>query len=201
MNAGVYATPPAAVSCVGQSFLLIPGDLNHGYVIETRARLPANVPIVNYGIGGMSWNELLAIEPGRSFAAGKASANTSLVMIGGTRNIVLGQTGAQFYAANKAMADGARAAGYDYVIGTTTPAYAGISGTEETNRLAGNALLIANGDAAFSYVVDIGGDALIQADILAGDGIHWTGGVNGSQRGALLIWQQAIQPILTSLGL
>ena len=58
------------------------------------------------------------------------------------------------YADEKAYADNARAAGFDYVIGTTTTPAKGFSADQELSRLAANALVVGNADGEFNYTIN-----------------------------------------------
>jgi hypothetical protein len=89
--------------------------------------------------GGLAWLQLDE-QPGR-FAAAEAGAITIQCQVGGTTDYAFNATGEATYAIMSTIADEAHAAGFDYVIGTTTTPSVSIAGVGETRRLVGNGLM------------------------------------------------------------
>lgn len=117
-------------------------------------------------IGGYAWNQLYAGAPSGSFPFTercapycKIAPYVVYIQLGGTTSYALGVSGASVYASEGDCAAAARAAGADYVIGTTTTPSTQITGGNETKRLAGNALVLADASGYFDAVVDLAGHA------------------------------------------
>lgn len=68
--------------------------------------------------GGVSW--LQFEEQAGQFQASQAGLTTMFLMVGGTTDYALGRSGANTVASAELIADNARSAGFDFVIGTTT---------------------------------------------------------------------------------
>lgn len=112
--------------------------------------------------GGWAWSQLLNGNPtGQLPFAQRVAPYCKLaeyvvyVQVGGINGYALGQSGATVYGNEKDAAVAAKAAGADYVIGTTTLPATSVTGGNETKRTDGNTLVLANGDSAFDAVVDL----------------------------------------------
>jgi hypothetical protein len=169
---GGFRIPEVCITFAGQS-------LNGGPVIGLANSYP-NVLIASLRaqgiratrfdtwVGGIAWGQL-DDQPGR-FAAAEAGLVTIQCQVGGTTDYayLTGAEGATVYANMSTIADEAHAAGFDYVIGTTTTPSVSILGGNDTKRLAGNALmtdtdaLVANG-GSFDAVVDFCSDPDLDA--------------------------------------
>lgn len=178
-------TSPYFVVFDGQS-LNLPDNGN--YPAKVMANYPG-VAWVNVAIGGASWTELYN---GTGDAVGQPASTRTyvwgdrnfaipiLVMCGGTADYNLfgdNDTAAQCYADQCQYADDARTAGFTYVTSSTTTPASYITGTQETRRLAGNVLLIADASNKFDGVaqhaehVDLDDSSVTT---YYADGVHWT---------------------------
>lgn len=131
-------------------------------------------------VGGIAWVQLDE-QPGR-FAAANAGAVTIQVQCGGTTDYAAGASGLSCFTAMSLIATEGRAAGFDYIIGTTTTPSSTIAGADETQRLDGNSrlmassALVANG-GPFDRVVDLAANASLDDSsdtTYYSDGTHWT---------------------------
>lgn len=110
---------------------------------------------------------------------------TVYVICGGTADYQEGDSGAQVYADNGAMATLARAAGAAYVIATTTFPATVISGSQETARQAGNALVLADASDHFDATINFDVDGLnnpLDASSYF-DGVHIYGDLRNPLKG------------------
>lgn len=111
---------------------------------------------------------------------------TIYVLCGGhTDYQVEHNTGAQVYSDAGDLADLARAAGAVYVICTTTLPSIAITGTDETERQAGNALILADAGGQFDATIDFEVDGLDDPlDVGAYfDGVHIYGFITNPDKG------------------
>lgn len=83
---------------------------------------------------------------------------TVATQVGGTTDYVAGATGAATYANEETCADGYRSRGVNAVIGATTNPSTSITGGDETNRVTGNGLVLADAGDAFEAVADLAAD-------------------------------------------
>jgi len=177
--AGFRAAPVVCV-CDGQSHNVVPSAPD-SYPVRMCADLGFVSPIVP-AVAGAPWLLLGTAERMARKVTPYAHAGlaTFYIMEGGQGDLdsLFGAaTGATTYARMVAMADTAAGAGYTYLIGCTVPPSTSLTSGEETERLAYNALIIANGDDTFDSIVDLantpGLDDNLDTDYYS-DGIHWT---------------------------
>lgn len=118
------------------------------------------VPWGSAAVGGLAWSQLDDLAASLLHPTLAKATNVVVVMVGGTTDYASGFPEASVLANMTTVAMDAKAAGdLVTVINTTTTPSVSISGGNETNRLEGNALLLAEaGGAAFDYVVDLAGD-------------------------------------------
>lgn len=83
---------------------------------------------------------------------------TIVIGVGGTTDYALNRTGAQVYADEVSWANSVRAAGADYIIQTTTTPSTTFTAPQDTNRINGNILVMADASNAFDYSIDLAGD-------------------------------------------
>lgn len=171
----------------GQSHNLLPGNVEPAPPWEaisgpehlnypSRLMAGRGIPWTNVAIGGASWTTLATTAATRLWPIAGTATATILVMVGGTNDITDGDTGAQAYADAVSYAEAARTNGFGPIIAGTIPGAASLNASHETQRQSHNALLLANGDGAFDYVVDF--DATALADwtdpvYYFTDEIHW----------------------------
>jgi hypothetical protein len=171
-------TAPNAVIFDGQSLNLLPGGYRGAtsYPGQTMASFSSSVAAWDVtAVGSASWTAL-GQEPiaasHRLFPYADMAPFTVLVMCGGTRDILEHDSGATVYADMESYADAARAAGFDYVIGTTITDSAIFGAAMDAARADANTAILADAGDAFDAVVDFGGNASLNANILANDGTH-----------------------------
>ena len=169
--------PPAACSTeddgdgVACDVLIVGDGQSHsniptGFAIPDVVSMELGYPLSNVSVGGSSWSTLLTTVHSRlgPVLPDDASSTAVLLMIGGTQDIVEGDTAATVYADAVAYAVAARslAAGPLYIVAATIPP-AGpnvlnnqhFTEAEEAVRVAANALILADGSGAFDAAVDI----------------------------------------------
>lgn len=175
---GGHRACPLNITFAGQSLNNTPTGAN-SYPNQLLALLQPSIVTGSFDAweGGISWLQFVT-QPG-AYAAANAALLTIQSQVGGTTDYALGRSGAQVYADESTIAAAARAAGFNYIIGTTTTASVSITGGNETARVAGNALLtnsaalLANG-GQFNAVVDFAGSTSLATDITNNDGTHPT---------------------------
>lgn len=146
----------------GQSRVVAPGfwtgNIFLGWSWARLIMLGRGIPAYLVGVSGQSFTWLAANWAGRADVyitpAGHPEP-TIYVLCGGHSDYGGGDTGAQAYADAGTLAQLARDAGAQYVICTTTLPSTAISGTNETNRQAGNALVLSDPDGHFDASVDL----------------------------------------------
>jgi hypothetical protein len=137
-------------------------------VPQIRYDLPSGIGFVNYAAGGWTLQQILADFQARAVPLlRKAKGKVVVFILDGTNSYgLLGNSGAQVYAATCAIADAARQTGADVsVIATTTPTrhWLGVPGfpadpPDINDRIAaGNALLMLDPDQKLDAVVDVAG--------------------------------------------
>lgn len=159
----------------GQSLNAAP--LANPYPRQLMTTLRSGVPWTNVPISGTSWTTLAKSASQRSYLFGTKAAVNIFIMCGGTSDITDGDTAATIYADMESYADGARTAGFDYVIGTTITPSTSFTGPQETVRVAANVLIMADAGAAFEAQVDFAADTRLDDPTDATyytDGLHWT---------------------------
>jgi hypothetical protein len=179
----------------GQSLNLNPpGDTYPEQVMEGRG-VPWNLLALN----GQPWDSLRVIDlaPGRLDRWGSKAATSVLIQCGGTTDYNTAMTGAQCYADEVTYAIEARAAGFDIIVGSTTNPATIITGGEETERLAGNALVLADASNAFDYVIDFAGDPRLDD---ATDTAVYFDGIHPTALGASYMAELAAVPLDAILG-
>lgn len=143
----------------------------------------------NYGLAGSITAQLISRAAGKVHPYGPLSPASILIIIAGINDYNNAVTGATCTTNHTTLATDAKAAGFDWVIACTAPASIDVTGGEETQRGLGNTALLAAdtpGGAGIDYTVDLAADAVLAADILAGDGTH-PSSIVGRQRIADLI--------------
>lgn len=139
-------------------------------------------------IGGTSLTTLASTfgERAAPWIAPASFEPTIYVLCGGFTDYVNElNTGAQVYSDAGAMAALARAAGAVYVVCTTTLPSTVIAGGQETERQAGNALILADAAGHFDATIDFEVEGLDDpTDPLSYfDGVHIYGGLNDTDHG------------------
>jgi hypothetical protein len=143
----------------GQSFNIIPAP-------TFPATLMANFPQVaryNPSQGSTPWDDLAARAAQDVWPYGTRADVAILIMNGGTSDVLNGDSGTELYNEQVRYAQAARAAGYDAIFTTTICPSVGFGAGQNTNRIAGNNLLLGNADGAFDGVADVGGDPRMQS--------------------------------------
>jgi lysophospholipase L1-like esterase len=170
--------PPPACSAeddsdgVGCDVLIVGDGQSHsnfpmGFAIPNVVSTELGYPLSSVGVGGSSWSTLLTTVHTRlgPVLSDDGSSTAVLLMIGGTQDIVEGDTAATLYADAVAYAAAARslATGPLYIVAATIPP-AGpnvlsnhhFTEAEEAVRVAANALMLEDGSGAFDAAIDIG---------------------------------------------
>lgn len=125
-------------------------------------QLFATYPGKNLAISGLGWGQLdETVSLGAPFSLRvapylKGGERTAYLMVGGIQDYQLGATGAQAYTRWCDQADLVRAVTPTAIViaSTTTPATA-VTGSPETERVAGNALIMADASNKFDAQVDL----------------------------------------------
>lgn len=147
---------------------LLAGGQSHqqspvGFAIPDVTCSRLGIALSNLSSGGASWTTLLTTvhQLGRVLQdRDRGDLITVVLLIGGTQDILLGDTGEQVYDDIVAYADALRAySDKDIsIIACTIPPidlFGHFTPAEEAERIAHNALLMANADSKFDFVVDI----------------------------------------------
>jgi hypothetical protein len=115
----------------------------------------------NVAISGFAWTQLKNMVTGRLTPYLLRSNIPIIIGVGGTTDYAVNQTGAAVYASEVTWANNLRAATSDYVyiIQTTTTPSTSFTGAQDTNRITGNGLVVADASGAFDYTVDLAGDS------------------------------------------
>lgn len=194
---------PATASVVfdGQSLNVLPGGVN-SYPYKVMALVnDISGPHVIFsvpGVGGQSWTNLAQSQSRTIPHAFDAATHNVWVGVGGTGDIRIdNNTGAELYADTAGYAQDMTAAGYTYIIGTTTTPAESMTAPQLANLADGNALIIADALGAFDAVVDLGGTPGLDdpLSIYYADGVHW------SNEGSTLAAETMLPAILTALEL
>ena len=170
--------PPPACSTegdgdgVGCDVLIVGDGQSHsnipmGFAIPNVVSTDLGYPLSSVGVGGSSWSTLLTTVHTRlgPVLSDDASSTAVLLMIGGSQDIVEGDTAATVYADAVAYAAAARslATGPLYIVAATIPPVGPnvlsnnhFTEAEEAVRVAANALMLADASGAFDAAVDIG---------------------------------------------
>lgn len=178
----------------------VPGLLgqNWGQIVM----MGRGIPCYMVAVGGTSLTDLAASFPTRAapFVTKPDIEPTIYVICGGFTDYFGGDSGAQVYSDAGALADLARGAGAQYIICTTTLPSTVFSGAQNTARLAGNALILADASNKFEAQIDFEVDGLNNpADTQSYfDGVHiygfsWANGFFGTGRAA-----QIAEPFMTA---
>lgn len=173
--AGALRQATNIVVADGQSLNNLPaGDT---WIIQLQADHLPDVTIWNCSVDGYPFDSLEADNlAARRNQFATAATNSILVLIGGQSDIIFGDTAATIYADMVTYAESATAAGFDAVIATTIVPSTFYSAGQNTIRLAANTLISADGDGAFTTVVDLANTAGL--DTVPGasyaDGLHWS---------------------------
>jgi lysophospholipase L1-like esterase len=138
-----------------------------GFAIPDVVSEELGYPLSNVSVGGSSWSTLLTTVHSRlgPVLPDDVASTAVLLMIGGTQDIVEGDTAATVYADAVAYAAAARslATGPLLIVAATIPP-AGpnvlsnnhFTEAEEAVRIAANALVLADESGAFDAAIDIG---------------------------------------------
>lgn len=151
-----FRPAPLAIILNGQS---LAGSIEVALQALCEAEFGTPPPMYDAWGGGIAWVQL-ATTPYLDYMTpfGGSALTVVVVQMGGTTDYTLGATGAATYANEVICAEGARTRGVDLVIGTTTTPSGGITGGNETERLAGNLLVIDDADEAFDAVAQVAED-------------------------------------------
>lgn len=178
MSAAKIAAAHFGVIFDGQSLNGIPispGSVN-AYPPKMMSTRPNGV-FVQPWLGGHAWAQLDDSFAERCAAYCRMSPITFYIMVGGTTDYGVGAAGATVYANEGIMANLAKASNPNIiVINTTTTPSVAISGTNETNRVAGNALTLADASNYFNAVVDLATKPELDDPndtTYYSDGTHW----------------------------
>lgn len=166
-------TPAHRIIFDGQSLNLISTDAETTYPIFVMEGL--SLPYSVVAVGGQSWTSLAGTAPTRLHPYGGTADTLTLVMTGGSSDILDGDTGATVMADAVAYADAARAAGFDNVICTTIPPTIAFDTSESDAKDDFNTLLVADAGSDFDAVVDLRVTDLEDAtdSTFYLDGVHW----------------------------
>src|SRR5262249_22815709 len=137
----------------GQSLNAAP--INHTYPRTMMANTFPGVPWNNVAIGGTSWSVLKKSQAGRTDVLAAQARYAILILCGGT-SCILKTTqsggdqdpdGATVMAHYTAVADQARAAGFDYIVATTITNDSAFDAGQLSILSSANSLILANGGA------------------------------------------------------
>lgn len=156
-----YRTARLAICFAGQSLNSLPGAYPGQLITAITAahgavRTPIRYNVWEAGVGWVpqsSGFRLIRVNP-----YGKSADINVLSMVGGTQDYINGVTGAASYSAMCTYADYARSVGFDVVIAATTNPCGLITGGNETKRVDGNTLVMADASNKFDYSVDVAND-------------------------------------------
>jgi hypothetical protein len=163
----------------GQSLNQVPAG--HSYPETTMGTYQPAVPWFNVAVGGASWTQLTATRAQR-FARIPGYGYGIWVGCGGTTDLAVElDNGATLYANYWAYSDAARAAGFSYIIATTITPSTTFDATMETNRVAANALILADASNKFDAVCDFAADPRLDDP---SDTTYYTGGLHFTAAGA-----------------
>lgn len=129
------------------------------------------------GIGGYAWTQLDNDFSSRVAPYAKLAPVSFYIMVGATTQIDLGQAGGAVYNTEKAISDLAYAAGYTYVIGSTTTPSTSFSAADNIELGILNAAVRADASNAFDAVADLAADPRLDDPTdttYYGDGTHPT---------------------------
>ena len=164
----------------GQSLNLVPGALTtycykvmSGRGVPWRITAKSGIPWIG---NPTPWSDLSDDAATRTHPLAKAATQSVLVMCGGQSDLWADDTAATLYADGVTYANAARAAGFDWIIGTTITANSVNTAGQNTERQAHNVLLLADASNAFDDVVDLAANANLEDyNTYTSDGVHWTG--------------------------
>lgn len=161
------------IVCFGQSLVEYPGNAN-SFLHLTRADRPDTVS--SEAIPGFSFAALMNLYERVLPPHVDKGEDVDLWLIGGTGDYQAGRAAANVVADQETIAADARTFGYRNVLTSTTTPSTAIVGGGETQRLAGNLLLIDAIDpgVTFDAVVQLAEDPLLSDPNGAGydDGTH-----------------------------
>lgn len=151
---------------------------------QLAARFAGLARVVDTSQAGIAWLQWARTDWGHRIQVPLATgARVIVCMCGGTTDYstTANRTGAQCYADQvtvSAAVKAARAAGVVKVIGSTTHPSTTLTGSNETNRAAGNVLVLADASTAFDAIVDYAVapelDDPTDTTYYQGDGTHET---------------------------
>lgn len=178
---------------IGQSLNLVPNG--NTYPMQLMNGSFPKVPYTNSAIGGAAWNGLVKVRNYMVLPWVAVSGYTVLIMNGGTTDLAVGATGADCYAGMGEFSTWAKANGFDWIIGTTITPSTTFTGPQETQRLAGNTLILADASNYFDSEADLMSDSRLTnpADTTYyADGTHFTATGAG-------VAASVVQPVLASV--
>ena len=208
-----FFIPDVAIVSDGQSHTNSPA----GNAIPDVLARKLGVPHHNSGIGGWSWTTLLDNQAEATSHANRtlrflnAAQTMVYLMIGGTQDVLDGDTGAQIYADHVRAARAARAhrpSGLLIVACTIPPsdetnplAFGHFTPAEEAQRVAANALILGDAQGAFDLKIDLdvapfNDPTEVESEVDAGDGTWAIDGVHYSVDGAEKITTTLIYPVV-----
>ena len=167
----------------GQSLVVWPSAY-HVNSFPRQMMVGRKAPYWIAGISGYAWTQLDNDFESRIAPYAKMASPSFYLMVGGTTQIALGQSGTTVYSTEKAISDLAYAAGYDYVIGSTTTPSTAFSGANNIQLADLNARVLADASSAFDVSVDLAGDPRLDD---ATDATHYTDGTHPTTAGAAAI--------------
>lgn len=187
-------------ACVfdGQSLVVWPSAYHvNSFPMKMMSGRKAGYHIV--GIGGYAWTQLDNDFSSRVAPFAKLAPVSFYLMVGGTTQIALGQSGSAVYDTEKAISDLAKAAGYTYVIGSTTTPSTTFDAGDNVELGILNAEVLADADAAFDAVADLAADPRLDDPTdttYYSDGTHPTTFANGGTAAIAELMGAAVDSLL-----
>jgi hypothetical protein len=126
------------------------------------------LPWVTIAVSGQAFSSLDDSLSMRARDLHASFDRTVVVLVGGTSDLIEGDTAAQVLTDFEAYAAAHRALGADAVVATTVTPSTLLNATAEARRVEVNALILASD--AFDRVVDVAG----LENLAVSDGTHWT---------------------------
>jgi hypothetical protein len=191
MSKALCRVPPVFVLFDGNSINNYPGNSQTSATAYPAQFLDSvSYKGKNVAVSGSGWASLDAVNNGngnppfsrRAAIYGECGQTSVYLMVGGIQDYQFGSTAAQAYDLHVVQAGLARAAGFDIVIDSTCTPASSVVGAIETERVAGNVLILADADTAFDAVVDL--DDLLPNPA---DTTYYSDGLHPTEAGALVI--------------
>jgi hypothetical protein len=179
VNAGARAARNLIV-LAGQSLNKVP--FSHSFAAQLSERFETETRLADTSIGGIAWAQWEDHAFDKRIQVPLSKAERVIVCFcGGTTDYAVGVSGAECYSDQVNVATAVRAAasaGVVKVIGSTTHPSATITGGNETQRVAGNALVVADASHAWDALADYAADPRLDdptdTTYYQADGTHTT---------------------------